>query len=391
MADLTDVTDDSFDQRRLAGTRWLVRPALVVVGYVLLFAGIVTGYQQTGAMTVDAIVTEFELLNWMTLCAVFISSVVFAPSVIRHPKRLWTFLREFARDRFAVIGLVGLIGIGLVAIFGPSLFGRPEFDPGVTYNPPVATTIDVWVPTNCVGEATSDSCYGSWEYPFGTDKQGYDVGLLVISGLRTSLQVGLTAAVIAGGIGTMVGIVAGTAGGWVDALLMRYVDLQSALPAFFAYVFIWTIVSGGLILMVIVFGLLSWGGLARLVRSEVLQIKEEQYLQSARAAGAGTFYRIRYHILPNVGTSVLIPLSTLVPLYILYEAALSFLGFGETQPTIFSLGDQIAEGFASSGFVPNWWDVWWTAVVPAAALTVVVLCILVVGDRVVEVADPRQD
>jgi peptide/nickel transport system permease protein len=164
---------------------------------------------------------------------------------------------------------------------------------------------------------------------------------------------------------------------------MRYVDVQSAVPAFFAYAILTLALRspGDLELMIVVFGLTSWGGVARVTRSEVLRIREKQFLRAARSAGAGPLYLIRAHVLPNVGATVSVQLTTLLSLYMLYEAALSFLELGETDPETYSLGTAIATGFESPQ-VFHWWDVWWVVAVPAVALTVLIVSVLVVGDRV---------
>jgi peptide/nickel transport system permease protein len=274
---------------------------------------------------------------------------------------------------------------------GPLFVAEKAFDPAFQYNPPVGASVENFIPTQCAGTVTDDgtTCRGDTTYLFGTDGSGGEVFGAVVHGLRTSLQVGVSAAVIAGGIGTFVGLISGTVGGRLDTVLMRYVDLQMAVPSFFVYALLTLVflTPGDLALMVVVFGLLSWGGLAKLVRSEVLQVREQLYVTSAQAAGASPLYRLRKHVLPNVSTGVLVPLTTLIPLYVLYEAALSFLELGASANEQVSLGRKIAEGFREPMF--SWWEVWWVAVFPALAVTGLTVTLLLTGDRVSDLLDPR--
>lgn len=390
MPDITDVDDAAFESGGFGQYRWLLRPTLVVLAYASMFGGFVRFYDAQEESPVRLAGLEIPMLDWVSLFSLAVVAVVFGPALVRRRDQVLAFVRAFAQDRFAVLAMGGFVCVVALALLGPASLGRPEFQPDATFNPPVGFSVPEWRPSGCAGELSGGACHGSWTHPLGTDGSGHDVLLTAVHGLRTSLQVGFSAAVIAGTIGTVVGLVSGTVGGRVDAVLMRYVDLQAAMPAFFAYVLLVALlnVRGDLVLIVLVFGLLSWGGLARLVRSEVLQVREERYVQSARAAGSGPLYRIRHHVLPNVTTSVFVPLTNLVPLYVLYEAALSFLGLGESFPTQVSLGDEIAEGFDVT--VAEWWVVWWMPVVPAAVLVVLICTLLVVGDRLGELLDPRE-
>lgn len=383
-----DVSDEHFDDGA-TGRLWIVRPLLVAGLYILLFGSVLFEYEGTGKSTVTVLGREFVLLDWVTLLAVCILAVVAVPGLVRHRDRLLASIRRFVEDRFAAATLVVLLTVGGVGVLGPLIVARPAADPLVIYNPPIGFSIPNYVTTTCVGEVAGDSCHGSWKHPLGTDQGGRDVVGLVVYGLQTSLQVGVSAAVIAGGFGSTVGITAGALGGRVESVLMRYVDLQGAIPAFFVYIFVITLVSPDLVLLVVVLGMLSWGGLARLVRSEVYRVREELYIQSARVAGAGPVYRLRHHVLPNVVSGVVIPLTTLVPLFILYEAALSFLGLGESDPRTISVGSEIASGLEN--LFTNWWDVWWLSVFPAIAVTLLVLSLLVVGDRIGDLLQPETE
>lgn len=383
----TDLEGDAFDDSKV---RWrlFVRPLGILLAYGALFAGVVYAYRTEGGDAVLIGGREIGTLDWVSLFALLAIALVVVSAVLKRPGRSVEFVRTFARDRLTALGALGTVVLVLVALGGPLVYPRPEVDPVVSYQPPVGATVDDFIPVNCVGSTRDGVCRGTWEHPLGTDNGGKDLVHVVVYGLRTSLQIGVSAAVIAGGIGTTVGLVAGTFGGRVDRVLMRYVDIQSAIPAFFVYVLVVAILSADFVLMAIIFGLLSWGGLARLVRSEVHRINTTLYVRAATASGATTYYNLRYHVLPNIAGAVIVPLSALVPTFILYAAALSFLGFGESDPRIVSLGNTIADGLSHS--FANWWDVWWYPVVPAVALTVLVLSMLLVGDRLSQLSDPRE-
>ncbi len=382
-----DLDEDAFAPSR-GNWRLLARPFAAAAAYALLLGGVAYAYLLEGENTLVLAGREIILLDWVTLLSLSIVVIVSGPTIYGNPGSARSFVARFCRDRFAAACAAVLALLLAVAAFGSLLVPGPEVTPAAIYQPPYGVSVLERIPTSCVGTVADGECHGSLAHPLGTDNGGRDVLLTTVSGLRTSLQVGLSAAVIAGGIGTSVGVVAGTVGGRVDDILMRYVDVQSAVPAFFAYVLIVAILSADLVLMVVVFGLLSWGGLARLVRSEVRRIREELYVRAATASGAGSLHNIRYHVLPNAASAVLVPLSTLVPTYILYEAALSFLGFGESDPRIISLGSEIDRGMVHR--FSAWWDVWWHPAVPAVALTLLVLVTLVVGDRTADLADPRE-
>ncbi len=387
MSGVTPAGDDDFDR----GRRWrgVVRPALVALAYLAMLVGVAVSFEPRGTHVVETPLADVVLLDWLSLCALGVVAVVAGPRVVRARDQVRTLLETFVQDRVAAAGLVGLVVLAVVAALGPLLIPRPQTDPAVALNPPVGATVQEFVPPDCVGEVVGDRCQGSWRYPLGTDRSGRDLLRKTLYGLQTSLQVGVATAVIASGVGAAVGLVAGTLGGRADAALMRYVDFQSAVPAFFIYLLVVSAYGHDLAVMVLVFGFLSWGGLARLVRSEVLRVREELYLRSARAAGGSLLYRLRRHVLPNVSDGVVVPVTTLMPLYVLYEAALSFLGLGDPEPVPVSLGETISRGLESP-YVPYWWDAWWIAVLPAVALSVLLLCLLLVGDRVGDLLDPQR-
>jgi peptide/nickel transport system permease protein len=167
----------------------------------------------------------------------------------------------------------------------------------------------------------------------------------------------------------------------VDEILMRYVDIQITFPTFFLYLLLVYLFGGSLFLMIVIFGFTGWGGIARIVRSEALQRREEEYVQASKNVGASTPWVIRRHLVPNVSNSVITAATLLIPSLILFEAALSFLQLGD--PTIPSWGQLIAQGRGDLG------RAWWISTLPGLFLFFTILAFNFLGDALRDALDPR--
>jgi ABC-type dipeptide/oligopeptide/nickel transport systems, permease components len=223
----------------------------------------------------------------------------------------------------------------------------------------------------------------SWEHALGTDAQGRQLWHLIVYGMRVSFEVGLIAMTLAITIGTIVGSVAAYFGGYVDEILMRYVDLQQTFPVFILLLLLIYLYGASLFLIIVLYGVFGWEGTARLVRSEALQRTEEAYSRAAEAAGASRLWVVRQHIIPNVSSTVITAATLSIPVFILGEASLSFLGFGD--PETFSWGRTINAGRSDLD------NAWWISTIPGLFLFFTVLAFNFIGDALRDAIDPRSD
>ena len=233
---------------------------------------------------------------------------------------------------------------------------------------------------------TQNLAYGpqppSWQHPFGTDFYGRDLLVRVLVGGRVSLSVGLLAAFLAATIGTVYGAVSSYAGGLVDTAMMRVVDILYALPYMFLVIILVTILGKSLLLLFLALGAVGWLLTARVVRGQVMSLKEQDFVLAARRLGTPGRDIVFRHLIPNTLGPVIVTFTLTVPSMILQEAFLSFLGLG-VQPPQPSLGSLINDG-ANQMLV-----FWWTLVFPGGVMTVLLFALNFLGDGVRDALDPR--
>jgi peptide/nickel transport system permease protein len=277
----------------------------------------------------------------------------------------WAYARKrFFRHKLAVASLGLLVIACIVAIF-PDPFAPYAFD-----------EFDF---EHIVQGPTTEG-----NHLFGTDQLGRDYLSRVIYALRTSLGVALLVAGLATLIGTFVGAVAGYYGGWIDNILMRLVDLILVVP-FLAILLVLSayLGEGKPIRVGIILALLIWVSLARIVRGVFLSLREKEFVEAARAAGAGDMRIMFRHMLPSTVGPIVVTMTLLVATAILLEAALSFLGFGVQPPTP-ALGKLIGDG-ASEGF-----SSWWLVTFPGLVIVLLALAVNFIGDGLRDALDPQQ-
>jgi peptide/nickel transport system permease protein len=270
------------------------------------------------------------------------------------------FWKRFRGNRFAGAG-----GIVVLMLFAVS-FLAPYVTP---YNPTTIDAYHVLLPPSA----------GHW---MGTDELGRDVFTRVVYGARISLMVGFVAVGIAVVIGTVIGLVSGFYGRWIDSALMRFVDIMLCFPAFFLILAVIAMLEPSIWLIMIVIGLTGWMGVARLVRAEVLSIRERDFILAARAIGASDLRIICRHILPNAMGPVLVAATLGVGGAILTESALSFLGIGVQPPTP-SWGNMLTSGKDYIEFA------WWLSLYPGLAILITVLAYNLLGEGIRDAIDPR--
>lgn len=216
----------------------------------------------------------------------------------------------------------------------------------------------------------------------GTDALGSDILSRTMYGARMSVVVGCCSVLVAGSLGVTAGLIAGYLGGWWDNLIMRLADVQLTLPPLILCIALMAVLEPSAGNVVLVLGLTNWVTYARVVRSEVLGLKEREFVEAGRAAGAGHGWMLFRHILPNVMSSVIVIATLETPRMIIAEASLSFLGVG-VPLQVPTWGGMIAEGLDYVTFAP------WNVLAPGVALILTVLSINVLGDWLRDVSDPR--
>ncbi|MFB6108733.1 MAG: ABC transporter permease [Haloplanus sp.] len=360
--------------------RWALAAFLVLAGAFAYDFLVLPSNRPTVTWPVVWNVTQLDWLFVATLLALSLYVVVPLADNRRLTAYYW---REFRKNRLAVLSLAYLLVVFLVGVVGPLFLEKPDLALQRGYQPPVFVGVGETVTVNCLGAVRDGLCHGTWAHPLGTTSDGKDILVLIVYGMQVSMKVGLISTLLVVTIGTTVGTVAAYGGGLVDEVLMRYVDVQLVFPAFFLYLLLIYLFGGSLFMFILVFGLTGWGSMARLVRSEALQRAEESYVTAARGAGAGTFYVIRRHLVPNVSNTVITAATLLIPGFILFEASLSFLSLGD--PTVPSWGQVIAAGRSDLS------TAWWVSTFPGVFLFTTILAFNFVGDALRDALDPRQE
>jgi peptide/nickel transport system permease protein len=270
------------------------------------------------------------------------------------------FWRAFRRNRLAVIGGFVTICLAVLALAAP--------------------LISPWDPNR--PDVKKMLAQPSGTHLFGTDQIGRDVLSRMLHGGRISLAVGFVSVGISAFIGISLGSLAGYNGGAVDAAIMRLVDLMLVFPRLFLLLAVLAFLKPSIWIIMVVIGLTSWMGTARLVRAEFLSLKEREFVLWSQAIGASGYRVIWRHILPNAMAPVLVAMTLGIPAAILLESSLSFLGLG-VQPPHATWGNILTEGKDTIELA------WWISVYPGLAILVTVLSYNLLGEGIRDALDPR--
>ncbi len=271
---------------------------------------------------------------------------------------------QFRRSRTGMAGVAILVFFVLAAVLAPWLFPRE--------------TISV---TQATGPPMSPPSPG---YPLGTDESGRSILALLVWGARVSLTVGLAATVVSMVIGTVIGVMSGHFRGWTGAALNRFTDWFLVIPFLPLAIVLATVLGASLLNIIIVIGITSWPGTARLVRAQTLSVSARPYLERARALGGGDLHQMRRHVLPNVMPLVLANTTLMVALAILSETTLSFLGLGD--PLRPSWGTMLDGAFTNGAMTVG---AWWYVLPPGLCVVAVVLAFTLIGRAMEAIVDPR--
>jgi len=268
----------------------------------------------------------------------------------------------YRRNKFGLVGLIILLIFVFIAVLADYIAPYGEWELGVTlpFSPP------------------------SSQHIFGADELGRDLYSLFIYGTRISLIVGVSAAFLSAIIGGVVGLVSGYVGGWVDDLLMRVTEAFLAIPAIVLMIIFAAILGPSFINIIIVIAIVSWAPIARVIRSQVLVVKELPYIEAAKAMGAGSSRIMFKHVLPNVTPLLFANMVLQVSNAILAEAALSFLGLGDPHHTSWGMILHYAEG--SGALAAGYW---WYVLPPGIGILLLVLSFVFIGYALDEIVNPR--
>ncbi|TCO26312.1 peptide/nickel transport system permease protein [Kribbella steppae] len=303
--------------------------------------------------------------------AIEMVDVVDEPKAIEGRSPFVLALRRLRRDKVAMISLVVIVLIVLMAIFAP-VFAS------ITGHPPNEQYRDIGLTPDGLPRGPNGTFW------LGTDDLGRDILVRIAYGARVSLLVGVAATAITVVVGVVLGLAAGFLGGLVDTVLARLIDVVLSVPFLLVAIALVSVTGPSLTVTVMVIGFFSWASVARIVRGQVLSLREREFVEAARSLGAGDSRIMFVDILPNVLAPVIVYTTLLIPVVIVTQATLSFLGLGLPPPTA-DWGGMIS---ASQNYYTT---AWWFILFPGLALLITTLAFNLFGDGVRDAFDPRAD
>lgn len=268
--------------------------------------------------------------------------------------------KRFRKNKLAMFSLIVILLLTVVAVFAPVIAPCDPYEQDVL----------------------NKFASPSWEHLLGTDNFGRDIFSRIIYGARVSLSVGVVAEAIAVTIGVIVGVTAGYFGGKVDTVLSRVIEIFASFPFILFAIAVMFILGQGIINVFIAIGVIGWTGHARLIRSNVLQLRSKEYVEAARAAGASNLRIMLKHMIPNCLSTIIVITTLDIPSDIMLEATLSFLGLGVAPPTA-SWGEMISSARTFLRQQPMF------SIYPGIAIMITVLAFNTLGDAMRDALDPK--
>lgn len=388
---------EDVDWDEVGSDRRRVSPSIAMfAGGLVLLAGLYA-LERADLVALTVLLGGFDRLDWVMAASVVVLGSFVGLPALRRPRTTRRILRRLLSRPAYAAAATFLAALGVAGLVGPLALGSPELSFAHRFHAPYGFAGEAGWNAECLGEITQGEgitryCEGTMTYPLGTNHRGHPLGQLLVEGARVALVViGFTAAFVVP-LAATVGVIAGFRGGRLDDLLMSYVDAQLCFPAIVAFVLGYVYWNASLLLLLVTFGLLSWGGIARLVRSETLQRREAGHVLVARSLGASPAYIARRHVVPNITNTLVPAVFHLLALLVLVEAGVAFLGFHDLE--LYSWGSTMQEGLdppvTGLGLSMHPHEVWWVSTFPAIALTLTLASLKLVGDGLRDALDPRE-
>ncbi len=394
---------ESVDWDNITRSRRLITAERVTLSVGLTLVALLYLYDRQIAHVYLVSDWRVDMLDWVFLASLVVILAYGLVPLLKNRESTYETLRRLRSKPASLFAMGYLALVGFLGLFGSVLNLGPSHQFEYNYNPPLGFSVPRHergdaLYRECAGTTTGETfdevCHGSMQFILGTNRRGEALEQLLIAGARPALYVIVIGFVLVVPLATAVGVIAGLRGGLIDKLLMSYVDLQLSLPAILIYFVAFMAFDASLLILLVAFGLFSWGGIARLVRSEVKQRRERGHVVVARSLGASESYIAKRHIVPNITNTLVPAVCQLLALFVLYEAGVAFIGFYEAElrswGTIISesINAEVAGQMHSRPPEPAI-DIWWVSTLPALALTMTMVSFKLLGDGLRDALDPR--
>lgn len=306
------------------------------------------------------------------------------------PRSLWhDAFKRLIRNKASIVGFLFVVGMICAAVFAPmiSSYSFEDTDFERVSNPPYTTDLQKFQEEKFIQLVPTDftkfaGIYWNKKHLLGTDDLGRDMLVRILYGARVSLEVGFLAALVSLFLGVILGALAGYMGGFVDTQIVRVIDLLYSVPYMFFVILLMSMAGRSFYLLFVAIGAVSWLTTARIVRGQVISLKNSEFVEAARASGTGHLGIIFQHLIPNTLGPIIVYFSLLVPRLMLEESFLSYLGLGVQAPMA-SWGSLVADAQNYISIYP------WMVIFPGLALTITLFSLNFLGDGLRDALDPK--